>query len=256
MLFGVVVMLLAMTICIVLIQTFVIQQNAQSAQTAADSIADATAVYAANEGANYSEACIHAKKVQEMVKDKTHTDTKDLEMDPELYEKEGQVGISLGFYDKYYVSDKSGAKARNYRIGSTSVTEFGSNSELVRAAQSKLGCLYSWGATGENYFDCSGLVSWCYWKCGARHVRRTTYSIVTDFPAYKVGKNELRAGDIIICNGGAHVVIYMGDGNIIGANGGGSATHGDNPNACVKIQPLSHYDSGYVQAYRIPIAAW
>ena len=37
-------------------------------------------------------------------------------------------------------------------------TESGTGAKLVELAKSKLGCKYVWGATGENTFDCSGLI--------------------------------------------------------------------------------------------------
>lgn len=37
---------------------------------------------------------------------------------------------------------------------------------VVRAALSRLGCPYVWGATGPDRFDCSGLVKWAYAQAG------------------------------------------------------------------------------------------
>ena len=67
----------------------------------------------------------------------------------------------------------------------------------------------------------------------------TTFGLVAKFAGtkYEVNdKNDLQPGDIIICNGIQHVVFYFGNGQTIGCSGGGSGTHGDNPNACVKFQ--------------------
>ena len=44
----------------------------------------------------------------------------------------------------------------------------------VRAALSRLGRPYVWGAAGPNQFDCSGLVKWSYAQAGL-HLDRTTY---------------------------------------------------------------------------------
>ena len=69
----------------------------------------------------------------------------------------------------------------------------------------------------------------------------TTFGLVAKFAGtkYEVNdKNDLQPGDIIICNGIQHVVFYFGNGQTIGCSGGGSGTHGDNPNACVKFKVL------------------
>ncbi|MGH3966641.1 MAG: C40 family peptidase, partial [Mycobacterium sp.] len=44
----------------------------------------------------------------------------------------------------------------------------------VRAALSRLGRPYVWGATGPDRFDCSGLTQWAYAQAGV-HLDRTTY---------------------------------------------------------------------------------
>ncbi len=49
----------------------------------------------------------------------------------------------------------------------------------VRAALSRLGCPYVWGATGPDRFDCSGLVKWAYAQAGV-HLDRTTYDQIND----------------------------------------------------------------------------
>ena len=64
-LYGTFVMFLAMTMCLFFIQTFYLQQKYQDAQTAADSIADATAVYAATQSSDYDDVTAHAGEVQQ-----------------------------------------------------------------------------------------------------------------------------------------------------------------------------------------------
>lgn len=49
----------------------------------------------------------------------------------------------------------------------------------VRAALSRLGRPYVWGATGPDKFDCSGLVQWTYAQAGI-HLNRTTYRQIND----------------------------------------------------------------------------
>ena len=49
----------------------------------------------------------------------------------------------------------------------------------VRAALSRLGRPYVWGATGPDQFDCSGLTQWSYARAGI-HLDRTTYQQIYD----------------------------------------------------------------------------
>ncbi len=82
------------------------------------------------------------------------------------------------------------------------------------AARTKVGANYSWGATGPNSFDCSGLVQWAFRQAGVELPR-------TSFEQSHVGApvsfDNLRAGDIVITNGGGHVGIYAGNGQLLNA---------------------------------------
>ena len=64
----------------------------------------------------------------------------------------------------------------------------------VRAALSRLGRPYVWGATGPNQFDCSGLVQWAYAQAGI-HLDRTTYQEIND--GIPVPRSQVRPGDLI-----------------------------------------------------------
>lgn len=82
------------------------------------------------------------------------------------------------------------------------------------AAKTKVGASYVWGATGPSSFDCSGLVQWAFKQAGVELPR-------TSFEQSHVGApvafEDLRAGDIVITNGGGHVGIYAGDGKLLNA---------------------------------------
>lgn len=82
------------------------------------------------------------------------------------------------------------------------------------AARTKIGADYVWGASGPSNFDCSGLVQWAYEQAGIELPR-------TSFEQSHVGKpiayQDLQAGDLVIQNGGGHVAMYAGDGNILQA---------------------------------------
>ena len=51
--------------------------------------------------------------------------------------------------------------------------------------------------------------------------------------------------------------MYFGNGQTIGCSGGGSGTHGDNPNACVKFQNYEQtYKHNTTHIFRIPVEAY
>jgi cell wall-associated NlpC family hydrolase len=76
----------------------------------------------------------------------------------------------------------------------------------VRAALSRLGRPYVWGATGPDQFDCSGLVRWSYAHAGV-HLGRTTYEQICE--GVPVSRAQVRAGDLVFPHSG-HVQIALG----------------------------------------------
>lgn len=101
----------------------------------------------------------------------------------------------------------------------------------VRAALSRLGRPYVWGATGPDRFDCSGLTQWSYAQAGI-HLDRTTYQQLHDGVA--VPRAQVRAGDLIFPNPG-HVQLAIGNNRVV------EASH---PGAPVRIAPLGTLDAG------------
>ncbi|MBU4173304.1 MAG: C40 family peptidase [Actinobacteria bacterium] len=89
-----------------------------------------------------------------------------------------------------------------------------------------LGKPYVWGATGPNYFDCSGLVCYVYAQIGVR-LPRVTHSQV------RVGRAvqavELAPGDLVFFRGNRHVGIYLG---------GGCYVHAPRTGDVVKVSQL------------------
>lgn len=83
----------------------------------------------------------------------------------------------------------------------------------VRAALSKLGCPYVWGATGPNNFDCSGLMQWAYKKAGI-DISRSTYTQVCH--GVPVPRSMVAVGDLVFPEAG-HVQMYIGDGKVVEA---------------------------------------
>ena len=83
----------------------------------------------------------------------------------------------------------------------------------VRAALSRLGRPYVWGATGPERFDCSGLVQWSYAQAGI-HLGRTTYQQINDGIA--VPRSLVRPGDLVFPHAG-HVQMAIGNNLVVEA---------------------------------------
>lgn len=83
----------------------------------------------------------------------------------------------------------------------------------VRAALSRLGRPYVWGATGPNQFDCSGLVQWSYAQAGV-HLGRTTYQQIND--GIPVPRSQVRPGDLVFPHAG-HVQMAIGNNLVVEA---------------------------------------
>lgn len=83
----------------------------------------------------------------------------------------------------------------------------------VRAALSRLGRPYVWGATGPDRFDCSGLVQWAYAQAGVR-LHRTTYEQIHD--GFPVARSDVRPGDLVFPHTG-HVQMAIGNGMVVEA---------------------------------------
>ncbi len=99
---------------------------------------------------------------------------------------------------------------------------------VVRAALSRLGCPYVWGATGPGRFDCSGLVKWAYAQAGIG-LHRTTYDQIND--GVPVPRAQVRAGDLVFPHAG-HVQLAIGPNLVVEAPHAG---------ATVRISPLGSH---------------
>ena len=95
----------------------------------------------------------------------------------------------------------------------------------VRAALSRLGSPYVWGATGPDRFDCSGLTQWSYARAGI-HLDRTTYQQLYD--GIPITRSQVRPGDLVFPSAG-HVQMAIGNNLVIEAPHSG---------ATVRISPL------------------
>ncbi len=91
----------------------------------------------------------------------------------------------------------------------------------VRAAESRRGLPYVWGAAGPTAFDCSGLVQWSFAQAGVAMPRVAADQARTG-PAVPV--SQLEPGDLLFYHTDptdpgyiSHVAIYLGDGWMIQA---------------------------------------
>ncbi|MDD8049521.1 MAG: NlpC/P60 family protein [Thomasclavelia sp.] len=123
---------------------------------------------------------------------------------------------------------------------------------IANKALSKRGCRYYWGATGPNYFDCSGLVYWAFNAAGKSIPRLTAAGYAGQ--GQSVSRNQLQAGDIVTFswNGStiAHIGIMINNSTFVHASGKGSGTVGQYADQCVKTQSLTGYYLANVHNYR------
>ncbi|KQB86782.1 NlpC/P60 family protein [Corynebacterium lowii] len=100
--------------------------------------------------------------------------------------------------------------------GSSVPTGSGSALGAVQAALSKIGAPYSWGATGPDAFDCSGLIYWAYQQQGMTVPRTSQAQLAGGTP---VSRDQLQPGDVVgYYPGVTHVGMYIGDGKIVHAS--------------------------------------
>ncbi len=95
----------------------------------------------------------------------------------------------------------------------------GAAQKAVDTALAQVGDPYSWGATGPNSFDCSGLTSFSY-KAAGISIPRTSKAQST-FGA-PVSKANLRPGDLVFFYSPvSHVGMYIGNGQMVHASRAG-----------------------------------
>jgi cell wall-associated NlpC family hydrolase len=87
---------------------------------------------------------------------------------------------------------------------------------MLRAAMSRRGMPYVWGAAGPSQFDCSGLVQWAFARAGIA-MPRVAADQAKAGPAVPV--SQLRPGDLLFYHTDptdpayiSHVAIYLGNG--------------------------------------------
>ncbi|GGM38941.1 NlpC/P60 family protein [Dactylosporangium sucinum] len=84
----------------------------------------------------------------------------------------------------------------------------------VAYAEAQVGKPYRFATAGPDTFDCSGLVMRA-WEAAGVDLPRVTYDQIK--VGTRVARPDLRAGDLVFTNNGGHVVLYIGNGEIINA---------------------------------------
>lgn len=94
-------------------------------------------------------------------------------------------------------------------------------SGVVGAAYSGIGIPYVWGGETRSGWDCSGMVKWAYAQAGI-NIPRGTSALLSS--GRFVRTTTPQPGDLVFQNGGGHVGIYVGNGQMIGAQNPATGT--------------------------------
>ena len=86
---------------------------------------------------------------------------------------------------------------------------------IVSAAESYEGVPYVFGGTSRDGIDCTGLVQKALGDAGITVGRSMDEQMTAGTEVGKLA--DAKPGDLIVLDGGAHIVIYAGDGNVIHA---------------------------------------
>ncbi|MBU8820220.1 C40 family peptidase, partial [Mycolicibacterium goodii] len=91
---------------------------------------------------------------------------------------------------------------------------------VIQAALSRIGSPYSWGGSGPNVFDCSGLVMWSFQQAGIS-LPHSSQALARG--GQPVSMDNIQPGDLVTYYSDAsHVGIYIGDGMMVHASTYGS----------------------------------
>ncbi|OBI77362.1 peptidoglycan hydrolase RipC [Mycobacterium sp. E740] len=92
----------------------------------------------------------------------------------------------------------------------------GHSATVIQAALSRIGSPYSWGGSGPNAFDCSGLVMWSFQQAGIS-LPHSSQALASG--GQPVSRDQMQPGDLVTYYSDAsHVAIYIGDGMMVHAS--------------------------------------
>ena len=86
----------------------------------------------------------------------------------------------------------------------------------VQAALTRVGSPYSWGGSGPNAFDCSGLVMWAFQQAGIS-LPHSSQALARG--GQPVDMSQMQPGDVVnYYSDASHSAIYIGDGMMVHAS--------------------------------------
>lgn len=87
---------------------------------------------------------------------------------------------------------------------------------VIQAALSRIGSPYSWGGSGPNAFDCSGLVMWAFQQAGISLPHSSQALASGGSP---VSLDQMQPGDVVnYYSDASHSAIYIGNGMMVHAS--------------------------------------
>ena len=114
----------------------------------------------------------------------------------------------------------------------------GESTAVVQVALTRVGAPYSWGATGPDAFDCSGLIKWAFLQNG-KSLPRSSQALAQG--GQPVAVSDVQPGDIVTFYADvSHAGIYIGDGMMVHASTFGTP---------VKVTPISSAPIHNVRRY-------
>jgi len=113
-----------------------------------------------------------------------------------------------------YRADGEAATVADTTTAYAPYPEAGTRAQAVDWALRQAGVPYLWGGTGNGGFDCSGLVM-SAWAVAGVQLPRTSYEQAD--AGTRIGRSQLRPGDLVFSNGFGHVAMYIGGGRVIQA---------------------------------------
>jgi peptidoglycan DL-endopeptidase CwlO len=92
----------------------------------------------------------------------------------------------------------------------------GHSATVIQAALSRIGSPYSWGGSGPNAFDCSGLVMWSFQQAGIS-LPHSSQALASG--GQPVSRDQMQPGDVVnYYSDASHTAIYIGDGMMVHAS--------------------------------------
>jgi cell wall-associated NlpC family hydrolase len=92
----------------------------------------------------------------------------------------------------------------------------GEGTMAVQAALTRIGSPYSWGGSGPNAFDCSGLVMWAFQQAGVS-LPHSSQALARG--GQPVDMSHIQPGDVVnYYSDASHSAIYIGDGMMVHAS--------------------------------------